>query len=271
METGGGMRSRTPDGTAFELVGPDEAPVIVLIHGLGLNQEVWQWMTPALSDRFRVLTYDLAGHGESTAPEGQPLLVDLSRQLGLLLTSLGIQSAAIVGFSLGGMVARRFAQDNPGLVSGLVILHSPYRRTPEAQMAIEQRVLQAEEAGPAATVEAALVRWFTDSFRRANPDVMDLVRSWVLANDPAVYPRLYRILAEGIDEIVSPEPPILCPTLVLTGDEDYGNGPEMSAAIAGEIAGAECVVLKGLRHMALVEAPAQVNAPVRAFLERVLA
>jgi pimeloyl-ACP methyl ester carboxylesterase len=101
--------------------------------------------------------------------------------------------------------------------------------------------------------------------------MMDLVRSWVLANDPAVYPRLYRILAEGIDEIVSPDPPISRPALVITGDEDFGNGPEMSAAIAAEIFGAECLILKGLRHMALAEAPEAVNAPVRAFLERTLA
>ena len=56
----------------------------------------------------------------------------------------------------------------------------------------------------------------------------------------------------------------------MTGDEDYGNGPEMTRAIAGEIAGAEVCILPGLRHMALAEDPDAVNRPLVAFLDRVL-
>jgi pimeloyl-ACP methyl ester carboxylesterase len=168
------------------------------------------------------------------------------------------------------MIARRFAQDHPGRASALAILHSPHRRTPEAQAAVEARVAQATAEGPASTAGAALERWFTDPFRAANPAMMETVRGWILGNDPAVYPGFYRILADGIDEIVAPAPPLRLPALVLTGDEDYGNGPEMTAAIAAEIAGSETVILPGLRHMALAEAPEAVNVPVCRFLDRVL-
>lgn len=264
------MTRRTPDGTAFRLQGPPEAPVVVLVHGLGLNRDVWQWLAPALAPHFRVLTYDLSGHGRTDAPIGQPALRGLSDQLARLLDHLGTARAAVVGFSLGGMVARRFAQDHPARVAALAILHSPHRRSPEAQAAVLARVEDAMRAGPSATVEAALRRWFTDDCRTSRPDLMDQVSGWVLANDPAVYPRLYRILAEGVDEIVAPSPPISCPALVITGDEDYGNGPEMSAAIAAEIAGAKLVILPGLRHMALAEAPEAVNVPVVTFLRGVL-
>ena len=112
--------------------------------------------------------------------------------------------------------------------------------------------------------------WYTDATRTARPDLMDLTRHWVLANDPKVYPKLYRILAHGVEEIVAPQPPITCPTLVLTGDEDHGNSPEMSAAIATEISRARLVILKGLRHMALAEDPPAVNRPVVDFLTKVL-
>lgn len=260
-----------PNGTAHEVFGPPDAPVVVLAHGLGLSRAVWQWMVPVLSGRFRVVSFDLLGHGNSAAPIGQPVLRDLSRQLAGLLDHLRVPKAAIVGFSLGGMVARRFAQDYPERSAALVILHSPHRRSPEAQAAILARVEQAKAAGPAATVEAALIRWYTDAARATRPDLMDLTRSWVLANDPAVYPGLYRILAEGIDEIVAPKPPVTCPSLVLTADEDYGNGPEMSEAIAAEIAGARLVILPGLRHMALAEEPEAVNGPVMTFLTEELA
>ena len=258
---------RAEDGTVYDLTGPKDAPAVVLIHGLGLNRAAWQWLAPDLSECYRVLTYDLLGHGESGPPPPDPVLRTLSDQLTGLLDHVGLDRVAIVGFSLGGMIARRFTQDHGARVTALGILHSPHRRTEEAQAAILARVEQAKSEGPSATVEAALVRWFTDAYRAANPEMMELVRSWVTANDPAIYPQVYRILAEGIDEIVAPNPPITAPTLVITGEEDYGNGPEMTRAIAAEIAGAEALVLPGLRHMALAEDPAAFNRPLMDFLD----
>lgn len=265
----GSVSGRDPLGTSYVVSGPHHAPVVVLIHGLGLNREVWQWMLPDLTG-YRVVTYDLTGHGQSKPPTGQPTLKDLANQLSALLNHLMIDKAALIGFSLGGMVARRFAQDHPARITALVLLHSPYRRAPQAQAAVEARVTQAEAEGPAATVEAALDRWYTDLARRSLPDLMDLTRRWVLANDPVVYPRLYRVLATGVDELCAPNPPLACPALVLTADEDHGNSPEMAAAVAREIPGARLTILKGLRHMALVEAPAAVNRPVADFLSTVL-
>ncbi len=255
-----------PDGTHLKMTGPEGAPVVVMIHGLGLNQDCWQWTIPALSDRFRVLTYDLYGHGQSDPPPERPSLSMFSRQLESLLDHCAIQSAVIAGFSLGGMIARRFAQDVPQRVSALVILHSPHKRTDAAQEAILKRVEQARWDGPKATVEAALDRWFTDAFRQSNPRMMETVRDWVMANDKAIYHTIYRVLADGIDEIVAPSPPIFCPALVITGDEDFGNGPDMAYAIASEIAGGSALILPGLRHMALAEDPDAVNKPLRSFL-----
>jgi len=259
------------NGTALERYGPADAHPVFLVHGLGLNRECWQWTVPALLEAgFQVISYDLYGHGQSDAPPATPSLGLFSQQLLALLDQLDIARAAIVGFSLGGMIARRFAQDHPDRTAALAILHSPHKRTPEAQQKILNRVVQARSEGPAATVEAALERWFTAPYRSANPDVMDLVRSWVLANDKAIYHRIYKVLADGTHEITAPNPPISCPALVLTGDEDFGNGPEMSAAIAGEIDGAQLHVLKGLRHMALAEDPEAVNEPLARFLEGAL-
>ncbi len=257
-----------PDGTAYDTYGPADAPLVVLVHGLGLTRAVWDLTIPDLAKNVRVLAYDIFGHGQTPPPLDPPSLALMARQLADLLDHCGAKAATVVGFSLGGMIARRFAQDFPDRTQGLVIMHSPHRRTPEAQAAILARVAQASDAGPASTVEAALARWFTDDFRFANPSVMNLVRGWVLANDPKTYPSFYSILADGIDEIVAPQPPISCPTLVMTADQDYGNGPEMSTAIAAEIAGAETIILPGLRHMALMEDPARTNAALGRFLQK---
>ena len=261
------MTTLAPDGTNFTLNGPNMAPVVVLIHGLGLNKDCWQWMIPDLTDSYRVLSYDLHGHGESNDPVTEPNLSLFSKQLKDLLDYCKIQKAVIIGFSLGGMIARRFAQDVPQKSQGMVILHSPHKRSEAAQAAILKRVDQARTLGPQSTVEAALERWFTDPFRKANPNLMDKIRQWVMANRKEVYHTIYKVLATGIDEIVKPNPAIISPSLVITGDQDFGNGPEMACAIADEIPGAKVLVLSTLRHMALAESPKAVNKPIRDFLD----
>ena len=261
------MTTLAPDGTNFTFMGPNTAPVVVLIHGLGLNKDCWQWMIPDLKESYRVLSYDLYGHGGSSDPATEPNLSLFSKQLKDLLDYCEIQKAVIIGFSLGGMVARRFAQDAPQKSQGMVILHSPHKRSNAAQAAILKRVDQARTMGPQSTVEAALERWFTDPFRQANPKLMNKIRQWVMANRKEVYHTIYKVLATGIDEIVKPDPALICPSLVITGDQDFGNGPEMAFAISAEIPGAKTLVLPGLRHMALAESPKVVNKPIRDFLD----
>lgn len=261
------MTSFTPRGTAYDSFGTGERTV-VLVHGLGLNRHSWQWQVPALSQDYRVITFDLHGHGESSVPPETPSLRLFSEQLRELLDHLGISRAAICGFSLGGMIARRFAMDHGDRLWALAILHSAHARDKAAHDAIQARVVQAASEGPAATVEAALERWFTDGYRRSHPEIMDEVRRWILANHKDVYAPIYQVLVDGVTELVAPQPPIAVPALVMTGDEDHGNSPAMSLAIAAEIPGSQLVILPGLRHMALAESPEMFNAKLQGFLRQ---
>jgi pimeloyl-ACP methyl ester carboxylesterase len=258
----------TAQGTAYESFGHEDR-VIALIHGLGLNRHSWQWQVPALAQSHRVITFDIYGHGQSAEPPSTPNLTLLSEQLAALLDHLQIASASIFGFSLGGMIARRFTMDHHERVEALGILHSAHERNRPAEESIKARVEQAAKDGPAATVEAALQRWFTDSFRLSHPMIMAQVRDWILANRKEIYAPIYQVLVDGVAELVAPNPPITAPTLVMTGQEDHGNSPAMSRAIAAEIPGAELVILPGLRHMALAEAPDIFNAKLLSFMARV--
>ena len=250
--------------TAWERHG--SGPAVVLIHGFGLNRAMWQWQLPALTPHFSVVTYDLRGHGGSAPPDGTPDLAMFSRQLIGLMDRCGIERAALVGFSLGGMIARRAALDRPDRLSALAILNSPHDRSPAEREAVRARVRQTEADGPAANVEPALERWFTPAFRARAPETIALVRAWLARNDPALYPQIYRVLAEGDAELVEGLERIACPTLVMTGSDDPGNTPAMARAMAASISGARLVILPGLRHMALAEEPDAVNAPLCAFL-----
>ncbi len=263
--------TRSTTGTAHDLTGSPDAPVLVLIHGLGLTRSTWDDVVPALARDYRVLTYDLCGHGESAAPQVKPSLTVLSEQLGTLLDELAIPRATIIGFSLGGMINRRFALDHPPRVTALVILNSPHERSPDAQRLVEERAALTSAGGPAATIDTTLERWFTPHFLTSSPKVVARVRATVLANDPASYTGHRQVLASGVTELIRPQPPITAPALVMTCDHDSGSTPAMAHAIAAEIAGAETVIVPGLQHLGLIERPELFIQPILRFLERSVA
>lgn len=254
------------NGTHYQLDG--SGPVVVLIHGLGLNAQMWQWQLPALS-RYTRLSYDLYGHGNSANPPSTPNLLLFSEQLRELLDELNIAQCTVAGFSLGGMIARRFAMDHAHRLTALALLNTPHRRTEAAQRAVADRLRQLQQHGPGSTVDAAIERWFSDHCRQHQPALIEQVRQWVMANDATVYPGVYRVLVDGVDELIAPTPPISCPTLVLTADEDFGQPPSMASAIAAEIEGAKTEIMHGLRHMALAEDPEQFNRLLVGFIESV--
>ncbi len=257
----------TEDGTAYQLHGDAAAPLVALIHGLGLNRHIWSAYRAALSPRYRVLTYDLFGHGGSAPPPATPSLALFAAQLRALLDALDIDACALVGFSLGGMINRRFAMDYPARARALAIFNSPHRRSRAAQRLVEQHAAQSATDGPAATLESAIARWFTLEFQAAHPAYIARVRRWLLANDPTHYAQCRRVLAGGVTELLRPQPPIACPALVMTCEHDSGSTPAMSRAIAAEMANARVVIVAGLQHMGLVEQPARFTAPLLRFLD----
>jgi pimeloyl-ACP methyl ester carboxylesterase len=259
------------DGTAYDLTGPKNAPAVVLIHGLGLTRgSTWGDIAPTLAQRYRVLAYDLLGHGETALPEGSVTLTALSKQLIALLDQLGIDRAALVGFSLGGMINRRCAMDHPDRVSALAILNSPHDRGEDQQQIVEARARATAAGGPAAGIDVTLARWFTNDFCGDHPARVAKVRDIVLANDPANYAAHRQVLAEGVRELIAPRPSITLPMLVMTCEHDSGSTPAMSHAIARETPGAETVIVPQLQHLGLIERPEFFAQPVQDFLDRAL-
>ena len=247
-----------------------EGPSVLLVHGLGLNKKMWDWQTKELSKLYSVISYDLYGHGQSEMPDGKINLSMFSNQIKEIMEYLEIKKTALLGFSLGGMIVRKFAIDHEEKLWALGILNSAHKRSLEAKHAVQKRVEQVKKFGPSSTVEDALERWFTEEFRSQNYKIMNLIREWVLANNKDVYPKIYQLLVDGVDELVEKKLSINCPTLVLTGDEDYGNSPEMSKEISKQIDHSQTMILKGLRHMALIEAPEILNKILIEFLNESL-
>lgn len=237
-----------------------------LIHGLGLSRELWVDYLPELSKRYRVLNYDLYGHGNSAPPSKTASLAVYSNQLSDLLDYLRITKASVIGFSIGGMINRRFAMDHGEKLRDLVILNSPHDRGLEAQEQVEARAASVRDQGAFSTFDAALKRWFTPNYL-SNGDGPKKVREWREKVDPESYAQAAWVLANGVRELIQPEDPIKTRTLIMTCENDSGSTPKMSEDIAAEIARAELSIVPRLQHLGLMEDPQAFLNPILKFLE----
>ena len=147
--------------TAYTDHGPRSAPVVVLIHGVGMNQAVWDAQLQDLAVDHRVLTYDLLGHGQSALPPEPTLLADLANQLVMLLDTLGLDRVTLIGHSMGALVALEFALSFPERVSALVALNAVFQRTAEQRGAVIDRAEQIARDQTLTGNQETVARWFT--------------------------------------------------------------------------------------------------------------
>ncbi len=242
-----------------------KAPPLVLIHGVGLDRTMWDGVSHCLSGRLDCIAFDMPCHGEAGLPAGEVALATFADALGAVVD--GLETApVVVGFSMGAMVAQRFALDRPGALRGMVLMNAVFDRDGHQRAAILQRLAAVERDGPAGMAKSAIARWFTGDFRKGSPELVDAVRRRLLANDPAAYLAAYRVFATADGELAREAARIACPTLAMTAEHDINSTPAMSRALAEAIPDARALVLDGLAHGAPIEAPERVADAISGFV-----
>jgi (E)-2-((N-methylformamido)methylene)succinate hydrolase len=241
------------------------APSIVLIHGVGLDQTMWNQVLPGLGDR-RVVTYDLLGHSS-----GAPLLSgnDLSTLVDQLRSVCDAEPSPvdIVGFSLGALIAQGFALSSPERVRRLVLVSGVFNRSADERASILRRVADVRDGGYLNNVATAIDRWFAPEFAAAHPDVLAVVTERMMSNDVAAYAHAYEIFATADEALATQVHRIACPTLVVTGEHDPRSTPAMSHALAATVANGRSVVLPGARHLTPLEVPEALGRLITTFVE----
>jgi 3-oxoadipate enol-lactonase len=247
-------------GIFYEVSGKGEP--VVLIHGFSLDRRVWQPQMTVLETRFRVIRYDLRGHGKSAAPS-EPYAP--YEDLRSVLDALGIARATLIGHSAGGELAIDFALAYPDRVSRLVLAApglSGY--TPKEPLAWVLPVFQAAAAGD---LERATTLWIDTPIMRLTRDVMnaptvagivrDNSRIWSVRTNPArpLAPPAIQRLAQ-----------IARPTLILVGERDLPHIHDIVKRLSAGIAGSRVVVLPGAGHLLTIDAAAAFNEAIAAFL-----
>src|SRR5262249_5970703 len=147
------------DNVHFAVTGPAAAPPLLLIHSLGASSHVFDALAPALERAFRVVRYDLPGHGLSSPPAAGAAasVAGLAQGAAALLDRLGIARAHVFGLSLGGQVALALAATTPGCVDRLVLCATaPRLGSPELW---SQRSDAVKSGGLASLAGTGLARW----------------------------------------------------------------------------------------------------------------
>lgn len=254
----------TPIRSAFSVEGDGEP--LVLIHGIGASRASFAGLVPHLKADFRIISYDLRGHGVSPVPKPPYTLDDLVEDLEALRRELHIERAHFAGHSLGGMIGPAYARKYPQHVKTLGLWSTAAFRTADDSAKVKGVVAAMRNKGIPQVLETLKDRWFTPEFAARRPDVIERRMQQVIDTDPEVFLSVFDIYAET--EMAPWLHEIRQPCQVLTGENDGGCNPRLNQQIADALPDSELVILPVLRHAILLEAADQVAPPVLDFLRR---
>ncbi|MDS1271240.1 3-oxoadipate enol-lactonase [Lipingzhangella sp. LS1_29] len=239
----------------YTVDGPDTAPVVVLVNSLGTTLEMWDPQLASLSAEFRVVRFDMRGHGRSPVPQGPYSMADLGSDVVRLLDRLGVERAHVVGLSIGGMVGQWLGAHAPDRVAGLTLMCTAPRLEPASAWAQRAATVRAE--GTEAIADTVVGRWFTPEFAEANPQTVARTRAMVAATPAEGYAGCCGAI-EGAD-LVPDLPSVTAPTLVVAAAEDPSTPPGVVEQVSGGIPGARYVLLEDSAHLVNVQRDAAVT------------
>lgn len=240
--------------------GPQDAPVVLLLHSLGTDHGVWDPQAEALERDHRVLRPDLRGHGLSGVTPGPYSIAGLADDIAGLLERLEVTRAHVAGLSIGGMVAQALAARAPQRVASLVLCDTALA-IPPASLWRDRAALVRRE-GMAAIADAVLARWVTPA-AIDTPETRGL-KAMLLRTAPEGYAGAAEALA--VADLSSSAGALRVPTLVLVGEADLATPLASAQALAGAIPGARLAVIPAASHIPTFEQAAAVNQHLTTFL-----
>jgi 3-oxoadipate enol-lactonase len=231
--------------------GPEDAPVVILVNSLGSDLTMWEPQAMGLRCHFRVVRFDLRGHGSSPVPPGPYSIADFGADVIALMDRLEIERASIAGVSLGGMVAIWLGAHARDRVEGLVLCCTSAALGPPQAWA--ERAALVREQGTAAVAGSVVSRWLTPELAVTHPDLVAELEAMVSATRREGYASSCAAI-ENMD--LRPElAAITAPTLVVSASRDPATPPSHGREIAAEIEGARFVELPDAAHLANYEQP----------------
>ncbi len=258
--------------------GSRDGPAIVLLHGSNASLQTWEPLVQRLGGTYRIVTLDLPGHGLTGATPDRDYSADgMMDAVDVVAAKLGLDHFILGGNSMGGWVAWRYALAQPARVDALLLIDAagmPLRKgekRPESNVGF--RVLEypfgrwlATRVTPRMLVEQSL-RGSLE--KQAIVDDAMIDRYWELLRFPGN--REATVLRARMNRepaMAARVGAIEAPTLILFGDRDRLINPSAAQTFHERIAGSEVVLLPGIGHLPMEEAPDATAAAIADFLKR---
>ncbi|MFJ3231872.1 4-carboxymuconolactone decarboxylase [Streptomyces sp. NPDC086787] len=247
--------SETPPNTLqYRFDGPEDAPVLILGPSLGTTWHMWDRQVPELAKQWRVLRFDLPGHGGAPAhPSGS--VAELAARLLATLDGLGVWRFGYAGCALGGAVGVELALRHPERVASLALVAASPRFGTADEFRQRGVIVRTNGLDPIARTSPD--RWFTGGFAAAQPAITEWAVQMVRTTDPGCYIAACEALASF--DVRAELGRIGVPTLVLVGSDDQVTGPAEARTLVAGIPDARLAVVPGASHLVPVEQPAAVT------------
>ncbi|MBZ5654021.1 MAG: alpha/beta hydrolase [Acidobacteriia bacterium] len=251
----------------YEIQG--NGPPVILLHPFPCHHEFWNPIAPALNSRYRLITPDLRGHGDSEIGDGPALMEKHARDVARVLDAAGVGKAAFVACSIGGYISFEFWRRSRERVSALALCNSkPQADTVEARSNRLKVAADVLEFGAEQFFEGMIPKLMGRTTVGTRPDLVDGARRMMRKMSPQDISLIQRGMAERPDSVGDLKT-INVPTLIVMGEEDV-----LSTAADGElmrqsIAGSQLRVIPKAGHYAPWEQSEPVGKILRQFLDEV--
>jgi 3-oxoadipate enol-lactonase len=239
--------------------GPPDAPVVVLGHSLGATMDLWAPQMPELGSSWRLLRYDLPGHGGSEVMHGT--VEDFADAVVEMLDELGLDKVIYGGVSLGGAIGTTLAIRHPDRIRSLMLCCSSAQFGPPSGW--RDRAETVREVGLMSIQDMLFGRWFTPNYGDTSHAEAMLERV-----NPEGYAACCEALAvfDARDRLGD----VHVPTLIIAGADDIATPVDHAEELARGIRGAEFVLVPEAGHLANLERPVPVTHAMLRHLERIL-
>lgn len=236
---------------------------VTFVTGIANDLTMWDGQVPVLEGDFRILRYDLRGHGGSESTKGDYTIAMLVEDLRALLDSRQVTRTALVGLGLGGAIVQAFAVAHPERVDKLMPCCCRARMVPDFAAMWHKLRETVQTNGLESIVEPTVQRWFSDEFKAAHPEVLEKIRRMIRGTSFDGYMGVTAAFL-GLDV---EHHRIRAPTLYVSGAEDrLGGPPELMQGLAAQVKLARHVSVPNAAHIANIQNPEGFNRVLEEFI-----
>lgn len=241
----------------FYILNQNQGTPIIFIHGVGLNHKIWKPQFDVFENT--IVAYDILGHGQTPLESSNLSFDNFSRQLLNLIDELNFKKIHLVGFSIGSLIARNFAENYNNRLESLTLLCSIFKRSKEQQQIVNDRFELSKKNRSLS--KQALKRWFTDEYILQNPKIYEEISSMLNENSMEDFLKIYELFVKHKDNEKFEN--IKVKTLIMTGEFDSGSTPEMSKNLSKCIKNSKVKIIKNGKHLCSIECADEVNHAIK--------